>query len=150
MLLDLNQTKLAPAEAPTWAHFDWEELARLWNDNDLAAAHDWLNERWSRLVRNRPGGQADPEAQFLQAVAFAVLALYFTQAGNQEGARLMLDDALVALGQYRPRFLGLQVDPLVDTLLELRPLIATLAPDAECPIYPFVLRKLDYDRSLPH
>lgn len=146
MLLDLNQRQFAPAETPDWEHFRWEELAALWNANDLAAAHDWLNERWSRLVRNRPGGQADPEARFLQALAFAVLALYFTQVGNQEGARLMLDDALVALAGYRPRFLGLEVDPIVATLAELKPLIAPLAPDAECPLYPFVFRKLDYDR----
>ncbi|MEW5888737.1 MAG: DUF309 domain-containing protein [Pseudomonadota bacterium] len=148
MLLDLNHRQFAPAEAPDWGHFLWEELAALWNANDLAAAHDWLNERWSRLVRNRPGGQADPEARFLQALAFAVLALYFTQTGNQEGARLMLDDALVALARYRPRFLGLEVEPIVATLLELQPVIAGLAPDAECPLYPFVFRKLEYDRRL--
>lgn len=146
MLLDLNPRPLLAPEAPTRDDFEWEELAILWDGNNLAAAYDWLNERWSRLVRNRPGGQQDPEAEFLQALAFAVLALHFTQHGNQEGARLMIDDALVCLGRYRPRFLGVHVDPILATLNELRPLLAGLAPDADCPIWPFVYHKFEYQR----
>jgi hypothetical protein len=146
MLLDLSSRPLLAPEAPSSEHFKWEEFAALWDSNDLAAAHDWLNERWSRLVRNRPGGQQDPEAQFLQALAFAVLALFFTQTGNQEGARLMIDDALVCLGKYRPGFLGVRVDPILATLNELRPLLAGLAPDADCPVWPFVYNKFEYQR----
>lgn len=145
MLLDLGPLRplLAP-EAPSWDHFRWEEFARLWDGNDLATAHDWLNERWMRLIRNRPGGQQDAEAQFLQSLAYATLALHFTQNGNQEGALLLLDDALVALGRYRPEFLGVQVDPILATLNELRPLLVGLAPHAECPLWPFVYRKFEY------
>jgi hypothetical protein len=73
-----------------------------------------------------------------------VLALHFTQHGNQEGAVLMVDDAMVALGRFRPGFLGVQVDPIIATLQELRPLLAGLAPDAECPLWPFVYRKFEY------
>lgn len=144
MLLDLAGRTFPPAEAPSWSHFAWDELAHLWNGNDLAAAHHWLNQRWSGLVRNRPGGQADPEARFLQALAYAVLALHFTQIGNQAGARVVLDDALVALAQYRPSFLGLRIDPIYATLDELKPLLAGLADDDPCPMFPFVYRKLDY------
>ena len=107
-ILDLSPREFAPPEAPSNEHFQWEELAHLWNSNDLAAAHDWINERWSRLIRNSVAGQLDPEAQFLQALAFAVLALHFTQHGNQEGAVLMIDDALVALNRFRPGFLGVR------------------------------------------
>ncbi len=145
MLLDLTPREYAPAEAPSWhQHFAWEELANLWNTNDLAAAHDWLNERWSGLVRNRPGGQADPEAQFLQALAYAVLALQFTQVGNQAGARLLLDDALIALARYRPRYLGVHIDPIYATLHELKPMLAGLADDDPCPLFPFVYRKFEH------
>jgi hypothetical protein len=146
MILDLNQERrFAPADAPTWAHFAWDELAQLWNGNDLSAAHDWLNQRWSGLVRNRPGGQADPEAQFLQALAYAVLALHFTQIGNQDGARVVLDDALIALARYRPRFLGVHIDPIYATLDDLKPMLAGLAADADCPMFPFVYRKFAHD-----
>ena len=146
MLLDLAKREFAPAEAPSWQHFAWDELAHLWDSNDLAAAHDWLNERWSGLVRNRPGGQADPEARFLQALAYAVLALYFTQTGNQDGARVVLDDALVALAQYRPSFIGVRIDPIYSTLYELKPMLAGLAANDPCPMFPFVYRKFEYDR----
>lgn len=143
-ILDLSSRPFAPPEAPANAHFRWEELAHLWNSNDLAAAHDWINERWSRLIRNSVAGQADPEAQFLQGLAFAVLALYFTQHANQEGAVMMIDDALIVLNRFRPGFLGVHIDPVIATLEELRPLLAGLAPDAECPLWPFVYAKLEY------
>lgn len=146
MLLDIQARPPAPADTPSWSHFAWDELAHLWNDNDLAAAHDWLNARWSALVRNRLGGQADPEARFLQALAYAVLALHFTQVGNQEGARVVLDDALVALNVYRPGFLGVRIDPIVATLEELKPMLAGLPADAACPMFPFVYRKFEHDR----
>lgn len=145
-LLDLGRRDFAPPEAPADAHFLWEELAHLWDSNDLAAAHDWINERWSRLIRNSVAGQMDPEAQFLQGLAFAVLALYFTQNANQEGAVLMIDDAVIALNRFRPGFLGVRVDPIIGTLQELRPLLASLAPDAECPLWPFVYNKFEYSR----
>jgi hypothetical protein len=148
MLVDLKPSLFRPPDEPTSAHFAWHELAFLWNSNDLAAAHDWLNERWSALVRNRVGGHSDPEAQFLQALAFAVLALHFTQHRNQEGARLMLDDALVALTRFRPAFLGVSVDPILDTLKELQPLLAGLAAEAECPRQPFEQRRFEYERGL--
>ena len=145
-ILDLGRRDFAPPEAPSRAHFLWEELAHLWDSNDLAAAHDWLNARWSRLIRNSVAGQMDPEAQFLQGLAFAVLALHFTQHANQEGAVMMIDDALVVLGRFRPAFLGVRVEPIVATLEELRPLLAGLAPDAEYPLWPFVYRKFEYSR----
>lgn len=145
-LLDLGRTDFTPPEAPAHAHFLWEELAHLWDSNDMAAAHDWLNERWSRLIRNSVAGQMDPEAQFMQGLAYAVLALYFTQHANQEGAVMMIDDALVSLNRFRPGFLGVRVEPVIATLEELRPLLAGLAPDAECPLWPFVYNKFEYSR----
>jgi predicted neutral ceramidase superfamily lipid hydrolase len=96
-------------------------------------------------VRNRPGGQADPEALFLQALAYSVLTLYFTQVGNQAGARVVLDDALIALAVYRPIFLGVHIDPIYATLYELKPLLAGLADNDPCPMFPFVYRKFEYD-----
>lgn len=147
MLLDLPVGPLiAPGTAPLPGGYAWEEFAALWDSNELQGAHDWLNVRWSRLVETRQGGNKDPEAQFLQGLAFATLALHFTQCRNQDGALLMLDDALLMLARFRPGFLGVQVDPILDTLQELRPVIAGLAPDAEYPVFPFVYRRFKYRR----
>lgn len=149
MLLDLHARPLLPPDRQVLGEFDWSEVAALWNANELEALHEWLNERWSRLVRNSVLGAADPEAEFLQALAFATLALFFTQNRNQEGALLMVDDALVALGRYRPRFIGVDVDPIHAMLGELRPLLVGVAPDAECPVWPLVYPKFSYHRSQP-
>lgn len=143
MILDLAPRRVLPPDRGVLAELDWEPFAALWNANDLAAAHDWLNERWSRLIRNSLLGTADPEAEFLQALAFATLALFFTQNRNQEGARIVLDDALVALAKYRPAFLGVRVDPILAALSELRPLLAGLAAEDDCPLFPFAYPKLE-------
>lgn len=149
MLLDLHARPLAPPDRSVLSELDWGEVAELWNGNQLGQLHDWLNERWSRLVRNSPLGQQDPEAELLQALAFAALALFFTQNHNQEGALLMLDDAVMALGKYRPTYLGIKIEPVYGALQDLRPMLVGLAPDAECPIYPFVFPKFEYTRSTP-
>jgi len=149
MLLDLQSRPILPPDRQVLSHLDWTEVAALWNSNDLAALHDWLNERWSRLIRNSVLGSRDPEAEFLQGLAFAALALFFTQNQNQEGALLMIDDAVMALAKYQPRFLGVHVAPIVNTLLELRPVLVGLAPDAACPLFPFVLPRFEVDRMTP-
>jgi hypothetical protein len=149
MLLDLHSRPILPPDRQVLSELDWSELAALWNDNELGTVHDWLNERWSRLIRNSPLGQADPEAELLQALAFATLALFFTQNQNQEGALLMLDDAVLALGKYRPAYLGIRIEPIYTSLQELRPMLVGLAPDADCPMYPFVYPKFEYSRATP-
>lgn len=143
-ILDLAPRDLPPPDRQVLSGIDWSEAAEMWNGNQLGQLHDWLNERWSRLIRNSLLGTKDPEAEFLQGLAYAALALFFTQNHNQEGALLMIDDAMMALAKYRPRFLGVNVDPLLGALQELRPLLVGLAPDAECPLYPFVYPKFEY------
>lgn len=149
MLLDLHARPILPPDRQVLSELDWSEVAALWNNNEFGTLHDWLNERWARLIRNRLLGQADPEAELLQALAFATLALFFTQNQNQEGALLMLDDALLALGKYRPSYLGLKVDPIYATLQDLRPMLVGLASDADCPMYPLVYPKFEYTRAAP-
>jgi hypothetical protein len=144
MLLDLQSRPILPPDRQVLSELDWSEIATLWDDNELGVLHDLLNERWSRLIRNSVLGSADPEAQFLQALAFATLALFFTQNRNQEGALILLDDALVGLGKYRPRFLGVHIDPIIGTLQELRPLIVSLPADGENPMFPFVYAKFEH------
>ncbi len=143
-ILDLARRDLPPPDRQVLSRLDWRDAAAMWDGNDLGALHDWLNERWARLIRNSMLGDKDPEAEFLQGLAYATLALYFTQNRNQEGALLMIDDAQMALAKYRPRFLGVHVAPILGALQELRPLLAGLAPDAECPLYPFVYPKFEY------
>jgi hypothetical protein len=143
-LLDLARKDLPPPDRHVLSSLDWTEVATMWNSNQLGQLHDWLNERWSRLVRNSLLGTRNPEAEFLQGLAYATLALFFTQNRNQEGALLMIDDAMIALGKYRPAFLGVHVDPILDALQELRPLLVGLAPDDECPLYPFVYPRFEY------
>lgn len=148
-LVDL--TDALDGRSPIWrgARFDWHALAEMWDGNRMREAHDWLNERWTYIVRHRPGGHGDPDARFLQGLAFAVNALYFTQNANQDGALLMLDDALVQLGGFRPAFLGVSVEPILDTLHALRPTIVALGPSDEFPIQPFVYRKFELLESAP-
>lgn len=145
-ILDLARKDLPPPDRQVLSTIDWSEVAAMWNGNQLGQLHDWLNERWSRLIRNSLLGAKDPEAEFLQGLAFATLALFFTQNRNQEGALLMIDDAQMALAKYRPRFLGVNIDPILGALDGLRPLLAGLAPDDECPLYPFVYPKFEYSR----
>lgn len=127
--------------------WDWDELEHHWNDNDFGAVHDWLNERWALIVKNSPIGDKDPDARFMQGLAFAALALFFTQDSNQESARLFLDDALMVLPQYAPSHMGIMVEPVLETLHTLRPAIALLGPDDACPFQPFVYNKLMFDRG---
>lgn len=148
MLLDLQARPILPPDRQVLSEIDWSEVATLWNTNELGVLHDMLNERWSRLIRNSVLGTRDPEAEFLQGLAFATLALFFTQNRNQEGALLMVDDALIALGKYRPRFLGVQIDPIIGTLQTLRPLIAALPADGDNPMFPFVYAKFEHDGAL--
>ncbi|MBK7615655.1 MAG: DUF309 domain-containing protein [Burkholderiales bacterium] len=149
MLLDLHARPFSAPDRQVLSELDWTEVAQLWNSNDLGTLHDWLNQRWSRLIRDSALGQRDPEAEFLQALAFATLALFFTQNRNQEGALLMLDDALMALGRYRPAYLGIRIEPIYNTLHELRPLLVGLAPDAECPVWPLLLPKFEMASASP-
>ena len=148
-LLDLHSRPILPPDRQVLSELDWSEVAALWNNNELGTLHDWLNERWSRLIRNSVLGQADPEAELLQALAYATMALFFTQNQNQEGALLMLDDALLVLGKYRPAYLGIKIDPIYATLQDLRPMLVSLAPDAACPMYPFVYAKFECTRATP-
>jgi uncharacterized protein len=143
-ILDLARKDLPPPDRQVLSTLDWREAATMWNDNQLGQLHDWLNERWSRLIRNSLLGAKDPEAEFLQGLAYATLALFFTQNRNQEGALLMADDAQMALAKYRPRFLGVHVEPILGALRELRPLLVGLAPEDDCPLYPFVYPKFEY------
>jgi hypothetical protein len=149
MLLDLHAKPILPPDRQVLGEIDWSEVAAMWDANELGALHDWLNSRWSRLVRNSPLGSADPEAEFLQALAFAVLALFFTQNHNQAGALLMIDDAMLALGRFRPSHLGVEVAPIVDALAELRPFLVGLAPDAQCPLWPFTYPRFPHRRAAP-
>lgn len=148
MLLDLQTRPVLAPDRQVLSEIDWSEVATLWNTNELGVLHDLLNERWSRLIRNSVLGTRDPEAEFLQGLAFATLALFFTQNRNQEGALLMVDDALIALGKYRPCFMGVRIDPIIDTLQMLRPLIAALPADGENPMFPFVYARFEHDGGL--
>lgn len=144
MILDLQARPLLPPDRQVLSELDWSEVATLWDNNELGVLHDLLNARWSRLIRNSVLGTADPEAEFLQALAFATLALFFTQNHNQEGALMLLDDALLALAKYRPRFLGVHVDPIIGTLQDMRPLIVSLPADGENPMFPFVYARFEH------
>lgn len=144
MINDLNTRPLIVPTRDSAHDYPWDELAFMWNSNDMGGVHDWLNRHWSSLIQSRILGQSDPEARFLQGLAFAALALFFTQQRNQEGALLMLDDALVMLAKFRPHYLGVRVDPVIATLEDLRPTLVGLAPEAECPLQPFVYRKFEF------
>jgi predicted metal-dependent hydrolase len=118
--------------------YPWEELARLWDEQDFGGVHDWLGLRWNHLIQERAAGHNDRDARFLQGLAFAALAYHFTRNANQDGARLLADDALQRLAEYAPSYAGIAVEPLLAALCELRPLLEGLDTDALCPLQPFV------------
>ncbi|PWB51978.1 MAG: DUF309 domain-containing protein [Nitrosomonadales bacterium] len=124
--------------------FAWAELELLWNSNNFGAVHDWLGERWNHLIQTRPGGHDDPDAQFLQGLAFAALAFHFTQNHNQDGAALLAEDAIAKLTGFLPSYRGVEVKPVLETLDILLPLLGGLEHDADCPMQPFVFNKLTY------
>lgn len=149
MLLDLQSRAFLPPDRQVIGEIDWAEAAALWDANELGELHDWLNQRWSRLIRNSLLGFKDPEAEFLQALAFAALALYFTQNHNQEGALMMADDAVISLTKFLPRFLGVEIEPIVATLRDLRPKLVGLPSDSDCPEWPFTYAKFRYHQRAP-
>ncbi len=124
--------------------YAWDELALLWKAGDFGAVHDWLGLRWNQLIQTRAGGMTDRDARFLQGLAFAALAFHFTQNRNQDGARLLADDALAVLLEYRPAHLGVEVGPVLKSLTALRPMLEDLDTEADCPMRPFVSGKLIY------
>lgn len=129
--------------------FTWSSLAPLWDGNDFGQVHDWLGDRWNWLIQTQPLGEEDPDARFLQGLAYAALAFHFTQNRNQEGALLLLDDALQVLPGFAPERHGLAVGPVLSSLEELRPLIAGLENEADCPLQPFVCNPLTYAGRFP-
>ncbi len=116
--------------------YDWKELAALWSDRDFGAVHDWLGERWSRLIQERPDGHADRDALFLQGLAFAALSFHFTRFRNQEGARVLAEDALRVLSTYEPAYSGIGLAPVLESVRALRGHLEGLDPEAECPMQP--------------
>jgi hypothetical protein len=59
----------------------------------------------------------------------------------------MIDDALMILPQYSPSHMGIMVEPILETLHTLRPVISLLGPHDTCPFQPFVYNKLMFDRG---
>lgn len=127
--------------------YRWDELARLWSENEFGAVHDWLGERWNRLVQERVDGHADRDALFLQGLAFAALAFHFTQSHNQEGARILADDALRVLPGYSPSYAGVAVAQVLDAVRSLRSRLEGVEDEAPCPVAPRDLTAFTYEVS---
>ncbi|MFA5530862.1 MAG: hypothetical protein WDA11_09385 [Thiohalomonadaceae bacterium] len=94
----------------------WDELAALWDEGDFRTVHDWINERWSRVIQTSPQGDRDPFARFLQGLAFAALAFHFAREQNTESTRLFVDDALAVLPNFAPIYAGVELNPIIDSL----------------------------------
>jgi hypothetical protein len=124
--------------------YAWDELALLWNAGNFGGVHDWLGLRWSRLVQTRARGTDDRDARFLQALAFAALAFHFTQNRNQDGARLLADDALAVLPEFGTAHLGVETAPVLKGLRTLRPMLENLETEADCPMQPLASGQLIY------
>ncbi len=112
----------------------WDELAALWQAGDFRAVHDWLNERWARAVQESLRGDGDPFARFLQGLGFAALAFHFAAQHNSESAGIFVDDALEVLPRFGPAYAGVEINPIVDALVELRERLP--APESELPVSP--------------
>lgn len=128
-------------------YFRWQELAPLWDSYNFGAVHDWLGERWNHIIQSSAQGDDDRDALFLQALAFAGLAMHFTRDRNQDGALLLADDALALLPRFLPVYHGMDVAPVIESLKLLRPLLEGIDPEADCPLQPFVCNKLKFALS---
>lgn len=109
----------------------WDELAALWDEGDFRGVHDWINERWARVVQTHPEGDRQPFARFLQGLAFAALALHFARERNAESARIFVEDALEVLPRYAPQYAGIELAPIIETL---HALAAALPGAGETPL----------------
>lgn len=127
--------------------YQWSELAGLWGQNNFGGAHDWLGQRWNHLIQTSSKGHDDPDALFLQGLAFAALSFHFTQNRNQEGALLLLDDALRVLSRYQSNYRGVEVTPIMEALKTLRPHLVGLDPESDCPVDPSLFNKFQHERE---
>lgn len=110
----------AVREAPELPPFIlWEELADYWNEGEFYIVHDWINERWGRIVNGTVEGERNELARFLRALAYAALTFHFAREHSYESARLFLDDALKALPPFAPAWSGVAVQTHIDRLTDL-------------------------------
>lgn len=126
-------------------YFQWQELAPLWDSWNFGAVHDWLGERWNHIIQSSAHSHEDKDAQFIQGLAFAALAWYFTRDRNQEGALLLADDALAVLPGFLPKYRGMDVAAVIESLKTLRPLLDGLDQQADCPLQPFTCNNLKFE-----
>lgn len=110
----------------------WDELLVFWQAGDFRTAHDWLNERWARVVQESTAADSDPFARFLQGLAFAALAFHFAAEQEHESAEIFIEDAIRVLSRYPHNYAGIDVAPMVDALSELDNAMPTV--DAAVPI----------------
>lgn len=134
-----------PATIDSSQYFQWNELAPLWDGDNFGRAHAWLGARWNHMIQTRPLGLDDPDARFMQGLAFAAMAIYFTRNSNQQGARLVLEDALERLPEYEPAYRGVQVTPICEMLSQLKLMVADLPMEADCPVEPSFFRQLRFE-----
>jgi hypothetical protein len=126
----------------------WDELLVLWQSGDFRAVHDWLNERWSRVVQESAEQDADPFARFLQGLAFASLAFHFAAEQNQESAELFVEDALAVLSNYPCSYAGINTTPIIDSLAELRELMPSADAGQPIPTIISSVRALNFSSGL--
>ncbi len=126
----------------------WDELLVLWQSGDFRAVHDWLNERWSRVVQESAEQDADPFARFLQGLAFAALAFHFAAEQNRESTELFVEDALAVLSHYPPSYGGIVTTPIIDSLAELRDLMPGVDAGQPIPVIISSVRALNFSSGL--
>lgn len=124
--------------------FLWDELLVLWQSGDFRAVHDWINQRWFRVVQESAEADADPLARFLQGLAFAALAFHFASEQNQESAELFIEDGLNVLSHYPSSYAGIDTLPIIDALAELRDLMPATGAEQPIPTIVSSLRALRF------
>ena len=74
------------------------------NEGDYYTCHDLLEEMW--LI--------DKGNWFLKGLLQMSVAIYHYEYGNVKGARLMMNVARDYLQDYRPKYWGLQLEPVIE------------------------------------
>ncbi len=78
----------------------------LFNRGEFFNCHDAWEELWLEV--------GPPRANFLKGLIQASVALYHLDAGNLKGAMKLYEGQKIYLSPYRPKMMGLEIDPFLN------------------------------------
>ena len=80
----------------------------LFNRGEYFDCHDAWEKLWLEV--------GPPQANFLKGLIQAAVALHHLEGGNLKGARKLYEGQRRYLLPYRPRMMGLEIDPFLEAM----------------------------------